>query len=298
MLEILIISILHFDCGQAPPRRNDGDPPHCINNAQYPPSQSLVPRRNMSMDKSKKHILIIGGGVAGNALALFLHKASTHPLSKRQFTSTVYEAYPRSEKVYIGGGLGLAPNGVAVLASLGLDEQVKKRAGVAKQSLFWSEGGTQLGRWNHDDFGEYMYGMMRSTLYDILQEEMEKKGLKIEYQKRVVKVVEGQDKVFVEFADGSTAQGDYLVACDGIINFKLIFIDSLGVRSAVRENIFPNYPKPEFIGLNGAGGFVMEKDIPPNIPIAMKEAMSFIFGKNAFFGISPASDGVYYNFYV
>ena len=125
----------------------------------------------MSTDKSTKQILIIGGGVAGNALSLFLHKASTHPLSKRQFTSTIYEAYPRSEKVYIGGGLGLAPNGVAVLASLGLNEQVKKRAGVAKHSLFWSEGGTQLGRWSHDGFGEYMYGMMRSTLYDILQEE-------------------------------------------------------------------------------------------------------------------------------
>jgi 2-polyprenyl-6-methoxyphenol hydroxylase-like FAD-dependent oxidoreductase len=176
----------------------------------------------MSTDKSTKHILIIGGGVAGNALALFLHKASAHPLSKQQFTSTVYEAYPRSEKIYLGAGLGLAPNGVAVLASLGLDEQIKKRSGVAKQSLFWSEGGTQLGHWNHDDFGEYMYGMMRSTLYDVLQEEMGRKGLNIEYKKRVVKVEERQDKVVVEFADGATAQGDYLVACDGIIRCKLI----------------------------------------------------------------------------
>jgi hypothetical protein len=36
----------------------------------------------------------------------------------------------------------------------------------------------------------------------------------------------------------------------------------------------------------------MEKDIPPNIPTPMKESMNFIFGKNAFFGIAPASDGV------
>jgi hypothetical protein len=60
----------------------------------------------------------------------------------------------------------------------------------------------------------------------------------------------------------------------------------------VREQFFPGYPKPEFIGLNGAGGFVMEKDIPPNIPADMKDGMNFIFGKNAFFGIAPASDGV------
>jgi hypothetical protein len=60
----------------------------------------------------------------------------------------------------------------------------------------------------------------------------------------------------------------------------------------VRENVFPDYPKPEFIGLNGAGGFVKEKDVPPNIPSAIKDGMNFIFGKNAFFGIAPASNGV------
>ena len=170
----------------------------------------------MSTDKPTKHIIIIGGGVAGNALALFLHKAATHPLSTRHFTSTIYEAYPRSDKLYLGGGLGLAPNGVAVLASLGLDEEVKKRGGLAKYSSFWSEAGTSLGRWDHDGFGEYMYGMMRSTLYDILNEEMDRKGLNVEYQKKAVKIEERGDKMLVEFADGTTAEGDYLVACDGI----------------------------------------------------------------------------------
>lgn len=67
---------------------------------------------------------------------------------------------------------------------------------------------------------------------------------------------------------------------------------TIGVRSAVRTLTFPDYPKPEFIGLNGAGGFVMKKDIPPSIPIDQKEAMNFLFGKNAFFGFGPASDGV------
>lgn len=109
----------------------------------------------------------------------------------------------------------MAPNGVAVLSSLGLEEEVKKRGGVAKQSLFWSERGTQLGCWNHDGFGEFMYGMMRSTLYDILNEEMVRKGLKIEHEKKAVKIEERGDKMVVEFADGTSAEGDYLIACDG-----------------------------------------------------------------------------------
>jgi hypothetical protein len=60
----------------------------------------------------------------------------------------------------------------------------------------------------------------------------------------------------------------------------------------VRTQIFPDYPKPEFIGLNGAGGFVSAEKIPPNFPAALVGGMNFIFGKNAFFGISPTSDGV------
>lgn len=62
----------------------------------------------------------------------------------------------------------------------------------------------------------------------------------------------------------------------------------------MRTQVFPDYPKPEFIGLNGAGGFILQKDIPPNIPADVKESMNFIFSKNAFYGFAPASDGVHY----
>ena len=32
--------------------------------------------------------------------------------------------------------------------------------------------------------------------------------------------------------------------------------------------------------------------LPPNIPPEIRNNMNFIFGKNAFFGVAPASDGV------
>ena len=51
------------------------------------------------------HVLIIGGGIAGPALALFLKKAG--------IAATLHEAYPRCAD--IGGGLQVAPNGMAVL---------------------------------------------------------------------------------------------------------------------------------------------------------------------------------------
>jgi len=209
---------LGSDPNQGPYTPNHGDPPSNINKCPDSPSCPSSSSQNMSsqQDNTTQHILIVGAGVAGNALALFLDKAASHPLSKRKFTCTVYEAYPRSEKVYIGGGLGLAPNGVAILASLGLEKQVHERGGLAKGSTFWTEAGTQIGHWSHEGFGDYMYGMMRSTIYDIVSEELNKKGLSIAYEMRVVKAEERGDKVYVEFADGSSAQGDYLIACDGI----------------------------------------------------------------------------------
>jgi flavin-dependent dehydrogenase len=242
------------------------------------------------MASTPKHILIIGGGVAGNALALFLLQASSHPLTRQTFTFSIFEAYPRSEKVYIGGGLGLAPNGVQILATLGLEDEIKKRTGVAKRSIFWNETGSELAGWEHEGLDWDFYGMMRSTLYDILSEELGKKGLSIEYEKKAVKVQESGDKVIVEFKDGSIAEGDYLIACDGIPSKRGILMT--GIHSVVREQIFPGYPKPEFIGLNGAGGLVVKENIPNGIPPRMKDTMNFIFGKNAFFGVAPSSDGV------
>jgi len=44
--------------------------------------------------------------------------------------------------------------------------------------------------------------------------------------------------------------------------------------------------------MNGAGGFVKKEDIPPNIPSDLLQSMNFIFSKHAFYGFSPASDGV------
>ncbi|MEO7734093.1 MAG: FAD-dependent monooxygenase, partial [Kofleriaceae bacterium] len=69
--------------------------------------------------KSVRRALVIGGGIAGPAAALFLARAGIETL--------VCEAYPRTDDV--GGGLQIAPNGVRVLAELGVADAMM-RAGV------------------------------------------------------------------------------------------------------------------------------------------------------------------------
>ena len=66
------------------------------------------------MKSQNLHAIIIGGGIAGPALALLLKKAG--------MSSTVYEAHPRLEDV--GGGFTIAPNGMNVLEEIGIADSV------------------------------------------------------------------------------------------------------------------------------------------------------------------------------
>ena len=69
---------------------------------------------------SKVHTaLVIGGGIAGPVVATALLKAGIQ--------ATVYEAYPTLAEG-IGGGLALAPNGLAALGLIGADDSVRALA--------------------------------------------------------------------------------------------------------------------------------------------------------------------------
>ncbi len=59
-----------------------------------------------------KAVLVIGGGIGGPAIALFLKKAGFQP--------TVFEAGECASD--IGGGLQIAPNGMGILKQLDLSE--------------------------------------------------------------------------------------------------------------------------------------------------------------------------------
>jgi 2-polyprenyl-6-methoxyphenol hydroxylase-like FAD-dependent oxidoreductase len=66
------------------------------------------------MKSQNLHALIIGGGIAGPALALLLKKAG--------ISAGVYKAHQRQEDV--GGGFTIAPNGMNVLEEIGLADSV------------------------------------------------------------------------------------------------------------------------------------------------------------------------------
>lgn len=67
------------------------------------------------MQSSSTKIAIVGGGLAGLALALALHQIG--------IKSTVYEA--RARPLNIGGAVMLSPNALKVLDKLGVYHTVK-----------------------------------------------------------------------------------------------------------------------------------------------------------------------------
>ena len=225
------------------------------------------------MSKRRK-ALIIGGGIAGPVTAIFLQKAG--------IDAEVFEAWPYSTG--IGGGLQIAPNGMHVLAEIGLASEMIRRGSIAESFDFYSQSGTRLGAVNQNmeaRFGQPAVNMCRATLNEGLIDKAWCENVELRFEKRLVAIEDRADRpVIAYFADGSSAEGDFVIGADG-------------VHSAVRGHVIPNGPKPFDTGLIGFGGFV-PRSVIEDTPIGQRVLTTF--GQSGFFGYgfcsSAPTDGV------
>ncbi len=218
--------------------------------------------------------LIIGGGIAGPVTAIFLQKAG--------IDAEVFEAWPYSTG--IGGGLQIAPNGMHVLAEIGLASEMIRRGSIAESFDFYSQSGARLGAVNQNmeaRFGQPAVNMCRATLNEALIDKAWCENVELRFEKRLVAIEDRADRpVIAYFADGSSAEGDFVIGADG-------------VHSAVRGHVIPNGPKPFDTGLIGFGGFV-PRSVIEDTPIGQRVLTTF--GQSGFFGYgfcsSAPTDGV------
>jgi 2-polyprenyl-6-methoxyphenol hydroxylase-like FAD-dependent oxidoreductase len=226
------------------------------------------------MTQRPRKALIIGAGIAGPVTAIFLKKAG--------IDAQLFEAWPYSTG--IGGGLQIAPNGMHVLAEIGLADEMIRRGSIAESFDFYSQSGVRLGSVNQNmkaRFGQPAVNMCRATLNEAIVNKAWCDNVELAYEKRLVSIEDRADQpVIAHFDDGSSAEGDFLIGADG-------------VHSAVRQHVIPDGPKPFDSGLIGFGGFA-PRSLIENSPIGQR--VETTFGQSGFFGYgfcsSDSRDGV------
>ena len=211
----------------------------------------------------KTKAIIIGGGIAGTSLALFLKRLN--------IDSEIYEAY--GKRTDVGGGFQIAPNGMKVMAELGLADMVLKKGVISSDLCFQNEKGNVLADVKHDGLVKYgipAVNIARSSFHEILVDEVVKQNIVIHYKKRLKMIMEKKAGVVAAFEDGTEAHGSFLIGADG-------------VHSKAREYVSDSGIKPVYTGLLNVGGFAPAAALGTHLPSS--ESPTFMtFGRKGFFG--------------
>ena len=184
------------------------------------------------MNRAARKALISGCGVAGPVVALFLQRAGIE--------AEIYETRASSTD-YGDNFLNMACNGLDVLGTPGLDEQVSSQGSPIPRMMSWSGNGKPLGEVRNGaraEVGAPSINLLRSRLHQVLREEAEERRIKIAFDKKLADLESGAQGVVATFADGSAL----LVGCDGI-------------HSRARCLVNSDAPPPHYTGLIGTGGF-------------------------------------------
>ncbi|MDT7616035.1 MAG: hypothetical protein QOF00_3482 [Pseudonocardiales bacterium] len=212
--------------------------------------------------------LVIGAGIAGPVAAMALQKAGIH--------AKVFEGHPTGADE-LGSWLTLQANGIDALAAVDA-QHVVRGVGFPQPSMrFLSGSGRVLGRMSNGAplaDGTPTQMMPRAGLYAALRDEAVARGASIAYGRRFVDATPTGTRVTARFADGSTAEGDLLVGCDGI-------------RSRVRQVIDPAAPPVRYVPVLNIGGFIPGMTVP-GAPVG---EFQMVFGKRCFWAYVVTPDG-------
>jgi 2-polyprenyl-6-methoxyphenol hydroxylase-like FAD-dependent oxidoreductase len=225
-----------------------------------------MPGAAQGVAMATRKAIVIGGGICGPALALVLARHGVEPV--------VCEAYPRRDDV--GGGFQIAPNGIRVLAALGLYDRLRAVGVPSRDMVFRNHRGRDLAviRTRAD---EPALNLTRAPVIRILRDEATARGVAVRYERRLDGIEIDGDRVIAVFGDGARETADVLVGADG-------------VHSRVRGWLLPEHAAPRDTEMVGLGGFCAASMPPPSDP-RDADRLTFLAGRRHQFGYARFGDG-------
>lgn len=176
-----------------------------------------------------KNILIVGGGVAGLSLSIALARQGWQP--------RIVEANP--EWGVYGVGIILQSNALRALDSLGLAERCLEAGFPYSTTRYCDHNGVLVRERTKPNLSNDRFaastGMLRPVLHQILRDEALRLGVEVRLGVKVQSLVQEPDRVHVTLDDGTASCHDLVVGSDGL-------------RSQIRNMVFPGHPEPLYMG--------------------------------------------------
>ena len=186
----------------------------------------------------KKKIVIIGSGMAGLTLANLL---KTNP----NFEFVVYEK-ENTLNLNVGFGIQLSVNSVSILNKIGFDQLNKNEKYNPSKLDFYSIDCEKICDLDFTSFNSTNIKyttLKRSILVKFLKEKLLSNSLI--FRKEISKVEKKNEKITINFTDGSSDEADYLVVSDGVFSntkstienktFKPIYYGAIAIRANIRN---------------------------------------------------------------
>ena len=213
-----------------------------------------------------ERILIVGGGIAGLAVATALHRQGFEPeIIERSW------AWPA-----VGAGINLPANGVRVLRALGLGEAVDRAAEEVRRWSFFDHQGELLCKTDLRELWREVgpcLGITRVKLHEALLAGAAAVPHRLGVS--LTGLTQNEGSVEIRLSDGTSGSFDLVVGADGI-------------RSTVRELAIASSP-PAY------NGQMIWRSVIPTRPQGMVDMM-LLMGEKYFFGLVPMGEGHTYGF--
>jgi salicylate hydroxylase len=225
---------------------------------------------------TKRCIGIVGAGIGGLSAAL--------ALLRKGFDVRVYEQAPQLGEV--GAGVQVTPNGSKALIELGLKNEILEigTKTQGKDNYLWNSGQKsqfmQLGNRANEQYGSPYLTFHRADLHALLLKAvLALKPDAVFLNKRCKSIEQNENRVKIEFTDGTTAEESVLIGADGI-------------HSCVRQTLF-GADTPKFTGCIAWRGLIPAEPLAGQVNL---QGGSMWLGPTAHIVTYPVRHGALLNF--